>query len=174
MAAALLPALAGGADYAGADTCRACHPQAYAAWKAGPHAKARENLPEASRQDPKCLACHAPDADKGIAAVTCETCHGAGQYYSAPYVMRDKELSRLVGLVDPGERQCLGCHTAMTPSLFKFVYAQKLPLIDHWTAEKQARQKKSPPTSLGARPLHEALATMMQSSWPNSPSVEHP
>ena len=43
-------------------------------------------------------------------------------------------LARAVGLADPGERACLGCHTESTPSLVRFEYERKLPLIQHWEA----------------------------------------
>jgi hypothetical protein len=121
------------ADRVGPETCKACHPAAYEAWRASPHARARESLPERSRGDRRCLSCHAPDLDDGVAAgVSCEACHGPGRLYSAPYVMRDPELARAVGLADPGERACAGCHTDSTPSLVRFEYARKLPLIKHW------------------------------------------
>lgn len=133
--AAVALALAGGAraaDTVGPETCKACHPAAYEAWRVSPHARARDTLPERSRGDKRCLSCHAPDVEAGIAGVSCEACHGPGRAYSAPYVMRDPELARAVGLADPGERTCAGCHTDSTPSLVKFEYARKLPLIKHW------------------------------------------
>ncbi len=126
-----LPAAAAAHGFLGAETCKACHPAAYEAWRESAHARARDSLPERSRKDARCLACHAPDQDKGIAGVSCETCHGPGQLYAHRYVMRDKELARAVGLVDPGENTCLACHTESTPSLGKFDYARKLPLIAH-------------------------------------------
>jgi hypothetical protein len=116
----------------GPETCKACHPAAYEAWRVSPHARARDVLPERSRSDRRCLGCHAPDLEDGIAGVSCEACHGPGRVYSAPYVMRDAELARAVGLADPGERACAGCHTESTPSLVRFEYARKLPLIKHW------------------------------------------
>ncbi len=115
----------------GPETCKACHPAAYEVWRESPHARAREGLPERSRKDPRCIACHAPDQERGVAGVSCETCHGPGQLYAHRYVMRDKELARAVGLADPGEKTCLACHTESTPSLEKFEYAKKLPLIAH-------------------------------------------
>jgi hypothetical protein len=86
------------------------------------------------------MACHAPDADKGLPGVSCEACHGAGRLYSPAYVMRDPELARAVGLLDPGEKTCLACHTESTPSLGKFEYARKLPLIEHG-GDRAARRK---------------------------------
>lgn len=132
LAALSLPARPRAADHVGPETCKACHPAAYDAWHASPHARALESLPERSRADRRCLSCHAPDLDDGIAGVSCEGCHGPGRLYSAPYVMRDPELARAVGLADPGERACAACHTDSTPSLVRFDYARKLPLIKHW------------------------------------------
>jgi mono/diheme cytochrome c family protein len=123
----------------GPETCKACHPAAYEVWRVGPHARALEALPAQSRKDPRCLSCHAPDAEEGLGGVTCEACHGPGRLYSAPYVMRDPELARLLGLVDPGERSCVACHGESAPSLVKFEYVKKLPVIDHWTRERAAQ-----------------------------------
>ncbi len=132
LVAIALSAVALASDKVGAETCKACHPAAYEAWHASPHARARESLPERSRNDKRCLSCHAPDIEDGLVGVSCESCHGPGRSYSAPYVMRDPELARAVGLADPGERTCAGCHTESTPSLVRFEYGRKLPLIRHW------------------------------------------
>ncbi len=132
---ALLPAAAAASDLVGPETCKACHPAAYESWKDGPHARAQESLPARSRKDPRCTSCHSPDAEKGVVGVSCESCHGPGPMYAATYVMRDRELARAVGLVDPGEKSCLACHTESTPSLAKFDWAAKLPLIRHWEGE---------------------------------------
>jgi cytochrome c5 len=132
----VLAALAAGptaaGDTVGPETCKACHPAAYEAWKASPHARARESLSERQRSEPRCLSCHAPQIEDGLAGVTCEACHGAGRLYAARYVMKDAELARAVGLVDPTERTCVVCHTDSTPSLERFEHARKLPLIRHW------------------------------------------
>ncbi len=149
LAAAAAPTLAAGADMSaartgggskvGPETCKACHPAAYDVWRNGPHARSLDGLPAQNRNDPRCLSCHSPDAEDGLSAVTCESCHGPGRIYSAPYVMRDAELARAVGLVDPVERSCLACHGESAPSLVRFEYAKKLPLIDHWTRERAAQ-----------------------------------
>ncbi len=128
----LLPCVSHAGDHVGPETCKACHPAAHAAWLASPHARAQEALPERHRNEPRCLSCHAPDAENGLRGVSCETCHGPGRRYSASYVMRDAELARAVGLLDPGEKTCLACHTDATPSLVRFEYGRKLPLIRHW------------------------------------------
>lgn len=140
---AIAPALAGAAltnaPAVGPETCKACHAAAYEAWRTSPHARAFDSLPEKSRKDKRCLSCHAPLFEDGFAGVGCETCHGEGGAYSARYVMRDPELARAVGLVDPGAKTCSACHNESTPSLSKFEYGRKLPLIEHWSAERAAR-----------------------------------
>jgi hypothetical protein len=59
--------------------------------------------------------------------------------------MRDPELARAVGLVDPGEKTCVGCHTESTPSLVRFEYARKLPLINHREVPPPAPPASAPP-----------------------------
>lgn len=134
----------------GAEACKACHPSAYAAWRASPHARALESLPERSRGDARCLGCHAPDVEDGLAGVSCEACHGPGRIYSARHVMRDPELARAVGLLDPGEKTCLACHTESTPSLERFEFARKVALIAHG--------KEPPPPAADPRPTPRAPA----------------
>jgi len=127
-------------DFLGAESCESCHPEAFAAWKAGPHARARASLSPSQQQDARCLSCHSPDeAQQKVTDVTCESCHGGGRYYSAVYVMKDAELSRLVGLNDPGEKTCRTCHDGSSPSLKPFEFVSKLKMIDHWTAEREKR-----------------------------------
>jgi hypothetical protein len=135
---AALPALAAAQGMVGPETCRACHPAAHAAWREGPHARAYDILPERSRKDARCLGCHSPQSAQGLSGVTCEACHGPGAVYSARHVMRDAELARAVGLVDPDEKTCLACHTESTPSLERFDYAKKRKLIAHPDLPPQA------------------------------------
>ncbi|MBX5482782.1 MAG: cytochrome c family protein [Myxococcaceae bacterium] len=144
--AASVPALA--ADFMGPESCKACHPEAYAAWKSSKHARAFESLSQREKGDARCTTCHAPNLDQQVTSVSCETCHGGGQYYSPDYVMRDPELARLVGLNDPSEKECRTCHDASSPSLQPFDFVEKLKLIDHWTAERQRRQGKVDPKAL--------------------------
>jgi formate-dependent nitrite reductase cytochrome c552 subunit len=139
------------ADFVGPEGCKSCHPDAYEAWRISKHARALESLSPQQRVEGRCLSCHAPDlGQQNVAGVSCETCHGGGQYYAPAYVMRDPELSRLVGLVDPSERACRGCHDASSPSLLPFDFKQKLALIDHWSAER-ARRPQKPPAKKGER-----------------------
>jgi hypothetical protein len=54
--------------------------------------------------------------------------------------MKDAELARLVGLVDPSEKGCRTCHDASTPSLKPFDFVESLKAIDHWSAEKTGKK----------------------------------
>jgi len=132
--------LARGAEPIGPENCKACHPQAYTRWKESGHARSATPLQGKQQTDGRCLSCHSPDRMKEMANVSCESCHGGGQYYSPSYVMKDKELSRAVALTDPSEKLCRKCHDSNAPSLKPFVFTEKLKQIDHWTAEREARE----------------------------------
>ncbi len=134
--------------FIGPEGCKGCHPEAYQAWKLSKHARAKQALNPNQQRDARCLTCHSPneaDPEQRTAGITCETCHGGGQYYASNYVMKDAELARLVGLVDPSEKGCRNCHDASSPSLQPFDFVEKLKLIDHWSAERQRRAEKAKP-----------------------------
>jgi hypothetical protein len=67
--------------------------------------------------------------------------------------MKDSELSRAVGLEDPGEKSCRACHDASSPSLKAFEFKEKVKEIDHWSADRKERQSRAE----RARFLREAL-----------------
>jgi len=136
----LAPAGVRAAEPIGAESCKACHPGAYDAWRESGHARALSSLPEKSRADARCTVCHAPEGAKAQAGVSCESCHGNGQLYARRYVMRDRELARALGLQDVGEKSCLRCHDESTPSVTRFDYTRKLPLIQHGEADRAARR----------------------------------
>jgi hypothetical protein len=132
------------ADLLGPESCKGCHPAAYDAWTQSKHARAMDSLSEAQKKDARCLSCHAPQqASQGVAHVTCESCHGGGQYYSASYVMKDSELTRLVGLQDPSEKSCRTCHDASSPSLTPFNFGESLKAIDHWSPDRAKRAARA-------------------------------
>lgn len=137
-----LPALA--ADFVGSESCRTCHVEAFEQWKDSPHARAHQTLTPAQQKDQRCIQCHAPDEAKGgDPGVSCETCHGAGEYYWPDHVMRDSELARASGLQMPDAKACLLCHDAASPALAPFDPAKKMAEIDHWSKTRAARGKKS-------------------------------
>jgi len=134
------------AELVGPESCKACHPDAYSAWRLSKHSRAIDSLSAQQRNDARCLSCHAPDLrTRNVSSVSCESCHGGGQYYAIDYVMKDAELSRLVGLADPSEKDCRSCHDASSPSLRPFDFVEKLKLIDHWTQERARRAAASEP-----------------------------
>lgn len=137
---------ASGADFLGPESCKGCHPAAYTAWMQSKHARSTASLTEEQKQDVRCTSCHAPNqATQQVSNITCETCHGGGQFYSPAYVMKDGELARLVGLVDPSEKTCRTCHDASSPSLTPFNFVEQLKAIDHWSVERSPA-KVSPKT----------------------------
>jgi hypothetical protein len=129
-------------DYVGAERCVSCHAAEYALWAKGPHARAFEALGAKDRADPRCLSCHTvvpDDLAPGLLGVQCESCHGPGRHYSIDWIMRDAELSQLLGLARVGERTCTRCHTDSAPSLSPFVVKEKMPLIKHWQDKGSSR-----------------------------------
>ncbi|HTO96991.1 MAG TPA: multiheme c-type cytochrome [Myxococcales bacterium] len=142
----LLAPAALASDLVGPTSCRTCHAEAYRIWAAGPHARAAANLTPEQRQKAICLQCHSRDEQRAgqaaVEGVSCETCHGGGRYYQPATVMKDKELARLFGLVDPGAQSCMVCHGGTAPSLRAFDVKEAMQRIDHWTAERAARKPK--------------------------------
>lgn len=122
-------------DYIGADRCRTCHPGEYVAWERSPHARAFQTLSQKDQKDPRCLSCHTmvpADLGAGLLGIQCESCHGAGRYYSVEWVMRDADLRAQVSFEAGDPKACLRCHTDSSPSLSPFVLEEKLRLIQHW------------------------------------------
>src|SRR3989440_12250929 len=108
-------------DLVGPASCRACHAEAYRIWSASPHARAAQALTPEQRRQPLCLQCHSRDEQRAgqadIQGVSCETCHGGGRFYQPAVVMRDQDLLRLFGLIDPTPQSCMACHGGPAPSL---------------------------------------------------------
>ena len=124
-------------DFVGARACGKCHPSAYQAWKSAPHSRAHAALPKEKIKDPRCMRCHGNgDADRG--AVQCESCHGSGRYYAKRNVMKDTELSRIVGLEDVTEEVCRRCHTDAAPNVQTFNQERMWGHISH------GREAKAP------------------------------
>ena len=147
LGAALLfarPALAS-PDLVGPESCRTCHQEAYRVWSTSAHARAKASLTAEQRKQPLCLQCHSRDEVRSgqaeVTGVSCETCHGGGRYYQPAVVMRDKELAHYFGLLDPQPSSCMVCHGGESPSLKTFDVKEALGRIDHWTADRTARQK---------------------------------
>lgn len=93
----------------GSESCRACHRSLYEAWEPSPHALSTAELTFDQAFDPKCAACHVPDASAFEDGVGCEACHGPGSAYAELDIMIDPLKSRAAGLQDAGET-CAYCH----------------------------------------------------------------
>ena len=133
--------------YVGAAKCQICHKtekqgQQYSLWQASKHASSYAALssPQASANaqalgikdpanDPKCLKCHAPLADKAAElkadGVSCEVCHGPGSEYKKLSIMKDKAAAQINGLVlfanaEAVKTWCLTCHADAHNKPFDF------------------------------------------------------
>ncbi len=147
-----LPLAVGAQEFIGAQRCKSCHEFEYMIWARGPHAKSQAHLTPENLRDAKCNTCHTMipgESDKRFANVQCERCHGAGEYYHRDYVMKDKELSKAVGLVTPSASHCLQCHTEGTPSIKAFDFAKMWAKISHgaearklWESSRELERRK--------------------------------
>jgi hypothetical protein len=109
--------------FVGSETCVSCHYEAGKAWKHSLHAAAYRTLEKTgNHRDPECVGCHVVGLDDksgfiskqktpNLAAVGCESCHGAGSnHLKSPY----RKYRTL------GERTCLPCHTTANSPHFDF------------------------------------------------------
>jgi hypothetical protein len=143
-----------GAAYVGSETCRTCHPSAFAAFEKSRHFHAWQTLVDAER-DPKrygwpvtaypdCVSCHVVgfaevtgfrsfDETPHLAGVGCERCHGPGSdHLLAP----EKHRLGIRGGIRPSEL-CVQCHDfEQSPT---FLYGDKWPLIQHGREPHQQR-----------------------------------
>lgn len=125
-------------QFIGSESCAACHPKQYEAWQMSAHSRASMVLPEKSRLDKRCAQCHStlvpnlnPARPEGISNITCERCHGTGKVFAAANVMKDPELRSLVGMKIPDEKACTICHSAASPSVRPFNFADFKARIHH-------------------------------------------
>ena len=154
-ALASLPVAALAQNYIGAERCRSCHEFEYQVWARGPHQRSHLALTAEQQADPKCNTCHtmaAEGAAEGVPNATgieCERCHGPGKYYHPRYVMKDRELARAVGLIDPTPAHCQQCHTEGAPSIRPFSYEELWTRIDHGKSAREAweRAQQTPPAA---------------------------
>lgn len=142
--------------YVGAQKCALCHKseaqgRQYVIWEGTAHAKSLAALTSPKAADaakamgldnpadnPGCLKCHAPLADKvpelKAEGVSCETCHGPGSAYRKLNIMKDKALAAKNGLILYGSPEaikahCLKCHE--NPHGIAFDFAAAWDKIKH-------------------------------------------
>ena len=149
-------------DLVGPESCRTCHAEAWKLWSQGPHARAAEVLTGPQRTAPLCLQCHSRDEVRSgaaaVAGVSCETCHGGGRFYQPAIVMRDHDLARAFGLADLTAANagplCLSCHGGEQQLLSgPFDLKAALAKIDHWTADRAARNSARQGDRTAPRPM---------------------
>jgi len=121
------PRAKGGASFVGTESCKTCHQREYDKWTTTLHAQAYKTLQKTGNdRDPDCVSCHVVGLshESGftsiqerpqMAAVGCESCHGAGSKHLAdPYAEYKSG----------GETACLTCHS---PS-----HSPKFSFADYW------------------------------------------
>ncbi|MBN2208926.1 MAG: cytochrome c family protein [Candidatus Coatesbacteria bacterium] len=115
----------GDACYVGPTACRKCHAEQYDGWQRSAHSHSHETLVEKGRLgSPECLRCHATgfgeaggfvdsQTTPGMAAVTCEACHGPGSRHvqARESNQEDEPEYGKVGCPDcQHARICILCH----------------------------------------------------------------
>ena len=151
--------------YEGQDTCRMCHSEIYDYLMDSRHMDAYQSLEEKNKnRSADCLPCHVTGHGTTIGGwnivnnnvpefqnVTCESCHGPGEYHTAfeaarmageenpelPADFRDNRRNA-VGLLDFEPKDCRKCHDAENSTGFTF--EEYWPKIDH-SAEGMAIDK---------------------------------
>jgi hypothetical protein len=119
--------------YIGVTKCAACHFEQYQDWRKqqDKHAKAFDIVPAAYRKTAECLDCHTTGhgtpsgfktaADKGLAGVTCESCHGPGSAHAElakPFEKKktltaeEEKIARDSIYRMLPENVCVTCHSA--------------------------------------------------------------
>jgi len=133
--------------YVGAGKCKMCHKsekqgQQFPLWEAMKHSKsfaaltsdkaievAQEAGVDNPAENPNCLKCHAPLAEKAPElkeeGVGCEVCHGPGSAYKKMSIMKDHAESVKNGMTEYGspeaiKKQCLTCHENAHETTFDF------------------------------------------------------
>jgi hypothetical protein len=130
---------AGAAHYAGSDSCRNCHAQAYAWWRETQHGRAYTTLETRHKQfNLSCVGCHvtgyakpggaAVVQNEGLTHVGCESCHGAGSLHVA-----DPDTEPARGMTkSPAVAVCKECHTPQHSDKFDFdTYVARLRAPGH-------------------------------------------
>lgn len=131
--------------YMGAKACKKCHMKSsvgkqYKIWEEGKHAKAFEllkgeeavkvgeklGLKKKPHESPECLKCHTTaygvdkkalgdkyDPEEGV---TCEACHGAGEFFAKPADEHTHAEAFGKGYITPDEKLCRSCHNEESPT----------------------------------------------------------
>jgi hypothetical protein len=127
--------LSDGLEYAGSESCKACHEYEYGKWGRNAHAHAYATLErEGSQFDPECAICHVVgmDYESGFISeqktghlknVGCENCHGPGSEHI--------KTGGIVGFTDT-KSACIDCHTPEHSGDYAGNEGAFLEKIVHW------------------------------------------
>ena len=143
-----------GLEYAGSQSCKACHEYEYGKWSRNVHAHAYATLEgEGSQFDPECVICHVVgmDYESGFISeqslglrrkaspsglteksghlknVGCENCHGPGSEHI--------KTGGIVGFTGP-KSACIDCHTPEHSGDYAGNEGAFLEKIVHWREPK--------------------------------------
>ena len=128
-----------GLEYAGSESCKACHEYEYGEWNHNAHAHAYAILERAGSQfDPECVICHVVgmDYESGFISeqktghlknVGCENCHGPGSEHI--------KTGGIVGFTGP-KSACIDCHTPENSGDYAGNEGAFLEKIVHWREPK--------------------------------------
>lgn len=130
-------------DLIGSERCKICHKEEYEKFAKTKHKDTSKSLSDQDKKNPECLTCHSMDKEGRFMEIGCEACHGGGKYYSEGYIMKDKELSRLIGLKRPNEETCKRCHNDDTPKINRMNIKQGLKEIEHKKKGSNKQSEKS-------------------------------
>jgi len=133
--AAVLMGASASSRFIGSSRCGDCHQKEYEKWRESAHARSAAPIPEKERSQVRCQVCHTT-ADGRFQEVGCEACHGGGRFYSYENVMRDRELSRLLGFESADTGTCKRCHAREGAKLRTFDEKKAMESIRHWGIEK--------------------------------------
>jgi hypothetical protein len=142
-----------GSVYVGAETCKSCHPNAYAKWQSTPHSHAFETLihnpkdPRRVREfDAECVTCHTTgftyksgwvSAEKtpNLKGNQCENCHGPASKHVEQPTNKDflAPMHREAAAAEKGFF-CQKCHD--TDNSPHFDFKAYYPRIDHKGLDK--------------------------------------
>jgi len=134
-----------GLEYAGSESCKACHEYAYEKWSTKAHARAYATLEkEGTQYDPECIVCHvvgytyqsgfvSEDKTGHLKNVGCENCHGPGSKHNQ-YPLLEKTT-------EP-KSKCTDCHTPEHSANYAGNEKSYLEKIVHWREPKAASNVK--------------------------------
>lgn len=131
-----------GDDFTGSERCKLCHKEEYEKFSQTPHKDTSKSLNKEDRKNKECLMCHSMDGEGKYMEIGCEACHGSGKYYAQDYVMKDKELSRLIGLKIPDQESCKRCHTQDSPRINRLNLKDGMKMIEHKKGKKKEERKE--------------------------------